>query len=104
MSNTSMSANCLKRFHDGLAGERADVAESEHGGAVRHDGHEIAARGVLVRVLGIGLDRKTGLGDAGGVGEREIALVVQGLRGDDRDLPGTAGTMVIEGVLFFHGG
>src|SRR3989442_13274051 len=29
-------------FHDGLSGQRADVAETEHRGAVRDDGDEVA--------------------------------------------------------------
>ena len=34
-------------FHHRLAGERADIAEAEHGGAVRDDRDEIGARGQL---------------------------------------------------------
>ena len=89
-----MSANCLKRlrlaFHHRLAGERADVAESEDGGAVGDDGDEVALRGVLVGVVGIALDLEAGLGDAGRVGEREIALIGQRLGRNDRDLSGPA--------------
>ena len=40
-------------FHHRLAGERADVAEAEHGGAVGDDGDEVAARGVLAGELGV---------------------------------------------------
>ena len=66
-------------LHHRLAGQRADVAEPEHGGAVGDDGDEVPLRRVLVGVLGILLDLEAGLGDAGGVGEREIALVVERL-------------------------
>ena len=62
-------------FHHRLAGERADVAEAEHGGAVGDDGDEVALGRVLVGELGIALDLEAGLGDAGRVGEREVALV-----------------------------
>ena len=42
-------------FHDRLARQRADIAETKHGGAVGDDGHEVAARRQLIglqRVLG----------------------------------------------------
>ena len=75
-------------FHHRLAGERADVAESEHRGAVRDDGDEIALGRVLVRDIGILLNLEAGLGHAGRVGEREIALIVERLGGNDGDLSG----------------
>ena len=103
MSKTSRSANCLKRFAfpsiTGFDGERADVAEPEHGGAVRHDGDEIALRGVLVRVLGIALDLEARLGDAGRIGEREVALIVERFGGDDGDLAGPSTCVIVERVL-----
>ena len=39
-------------FHHRLAGERPDVAQPEHRGAVRDHGHEVAAGGVAVGVVG----------------------------------------------------
>ena len=49
MSNTSMPANFLNRhrlaFHHRLGGQRADVAEAEHRGAVGDHANQIAARG-----------------------------------------------------------
>ena len=86
-------------FHDRLAGERADVAEAEHGGAVGDDGDEVALGRVLVGVVRVALDLEAGLGDAGRVGEREIALIGQRLGGDDRDLAGASLAMVVERVL-----
>ena len=35
-------------LHDGLAGQRADVAEAEHGGAVADDGDEVALARVAI--------------------------------------------------------
>ncbi len=61
-------------FHHRLRGERAQVAEAEDGSAVRDDGNEVALVRVVVgqrRVLG---DRVHGDGDAGRIGERQIAL------------------------------
>jgi hypothetical protein len=43
-------------FHNGLAGERADIAKSEDGGSIANHSNEIA------------------LGDAGRVGKAQIAL------------------------------
>ena len=57
-SKTSMSANCLKRTPlpsiTGLPASGADVAESEHGGAVGDDGDQVAARRV-------GIDQRSSL-------------------------------------------
>ena len=50
----------LFAFHDGLAGECADVAETEHGGAVGDDGHEVALVGVAIGVVGLFLDLEEG--------------------------------------------
>ena len=79
-------------FHHRLAGERADVAEAEHGGAVGDDGDEIAARRKRARLGRIGGDRVAGGGDAGRIGEREIALVDERLRrASPRSCRGSAG-------------
>ena len=60
----------------------------EHGGAVRHDGDEVALRGVRVGKVGILLDLEARLGDAGRVGEREVPLIGQRLGRNDGDLAG----------------
>ena len=54
-------------LHDGQPGFGADVAQTQHGGAVGHDGHHVALEGVLVHVVGVFLDLPAGLGHAGGV-------------------------------------
>ena len=61
-------------FHDRLAGQGTDVAESEYCGSVRDNCNQIAFRGVFVCVLRILFDFKTGVGDARRVGETKIAL------------------------------
>ena len=40
-------------FHDRHRGPRTDVAESEHGGTVRHNRHQVALDGVVVHPLGM---------------------------------------------------
>ena len=89
-------------LHDRLAGERADVAEAEHGGAVRDDGDEVALARVLVDLLRVLRDREAGLGDAGGVGEREVLLRPARLGGDDLDLPLAAPRVVLERLFGRH--
>ena len=50
-------------LHDRLAGDRADVAEAEHRGAVGDDGDEVAFGGVRVRQVLVALDLEARLGD-----------------------------------------
>ena len=85
-------------LHHGLGGERADVAESQHGGAVGDDRDEVATRGVEERLRRIVSDLEAGLCDAGGVGQGEVELAVEGLGGDDLDLSGASGRVVVERV------
>ena len=66
-------------FHHRLAGERADVAEPEHRGAVGDHRDEVGARGQFGGLRRIGGDRLAGGGDAGRIGERQVALVAERL-------------------------
>ncbi len=84
-------------FHDGLRGERPDVAEAEYGGAVRDHADEVAARREAGRVEGIGDDLLAGRGDARRVGEREIALVQELLGWRNGNFAGGGELVVIEG-------
>ncbi|MCY1218873.1 hypothetical protein D9M72_308270 [compost metagenome] len=79
-------------LHHRLAGQRADVAQPQHGGAVGHHGHQVGTRGVFGGGGGILGDFLAGVGDARRVGQRQVALVGQRLgRGDlDLSLGGTA--------------
>ena len=77
-------------LHHRLAGERADVAQPQHGRAVGDDRDEVAARRVLPGHLGVGGDLEARLGDAGRVRERQIALRDERLGRDDLELPGPA--------------
>ena len=75
-------------FHHRLGRERAEVAEAEDGGAVGDDGDEVALDRVVVGlalVLGDGQHRH---GDAGRIGERQVALRRHRLGGDDFELAG----------------
>ena len=83
-------------LHHRLAGEGADVAEAEHGRAVGDHGDQIAAGGVVVSAVRVGLDRLAGGGDAGGVGQRQIALRRHALGRLDGQLPGPRQAVVVE--------
>ncbi|CAM2185817.1 hypothetical protein BLAT2472_80176 [Burkholderia latens] len=95
-------------FHDRLRRERADVAQTQHRGAVRDDAHQISAAREAVRVQRLGGDRLADARDARRVREREIALRDERLAGDDGDLPRGRKLVVVErGLLLclclFHG-
>ena len=86
-------------FHDGLSGECADVAEAKHGRAIAHDCDQIAPACVFEGVLRILLNLETGLGDARGIGEAEIALRAAGLGRCDFNLSWALPIVIIEGLL-----
>ena len=90
-------------LHDRLACQCSNVAESEHGGAVGHDCDQVAFGRVSIRVFRIGLDLEAGQRHSGGVGECEIALVVEGLGRYYRDLSGASGCVVVKGIFTLHG-
>ncbi len=73
-------------FHHRLASQRADVTQTQHSRAVGDHAHQIATRGVLGGLAGVCLNVQAGVGHAGGVGQRQIALVGQWLGGGHRNL------------------
>ena len=56
-------------FHDRLSGQCSDIAQAEHGGSIRDHGNQVAFGRVLISVLRILLNLKTGIGYAGCVGK-----------------------------------
>ena len=73
-------------FHHRFCRQRAAIAETENGGAVGDDGDEIALGGVIegaAFVLGDGQHRH---GDAGRIGQRQVALGRHRLGGHDFEL------------------
>src|SRR5690606_23663112 len=76
-------------FHDRLGGQRADVAQPQHGGAVGDDAHQIGPRGVFRRrVVTLVENGHAGRGHARRVRQRQVVLVGQGLGGHYRDFAG----------------
>ena len=66
-------------FHHRLGGERADIAEAEHGRAVGDHARPDWRGGVVGGGRRIVADRQAGRGDAGRIGERQVALVAERL-------------------------
>ena len=75
-------------LHDGLSGQRADVAQSEYGRSIRDHGHEVALAGVGIDVVGIGRNGSRGGCNARRVGQRQIVGGLIGFGGHDTDLAG----------------
>ena len=87
-------------FHHRLARQRADVAQAEHRRAVGDDGDQVAARGELAGLARVGDDRLARVGDAGRIGQRQVALGGHRLGGDHRDLARRGLAVVVEGSRF----
>ena len=62
-------------LHHRLAGQRADIAEAEHGGAVGDHRDQIGAGGQRGRLGGVCGDRLAGGRHARRIGQRQVALV-----------------------------
>src|SRR5205085_8643703 len=82
-----------------LRRQRAEIAEPEDGGAVRDDRDEIALRGVVEDGARLALDVEAGKGDAGRIGERQVALRGQRFGRRDRQFAGTAAGMELQGLV-----
>src|SRR5579864_6619807 len=87
-------------LHDGLAGERTDVAQAKHRGSVADDGYQVAARGEFEGIMGIFLDFEARDGDSRSVGKAEVTLRTAGLAGCNFNFSGTLPKMIIESLLF----
>ena len=99
MSNTSISAKALNSTAlpsiTGLLGGGADVAETEHRGAVGDHGDQVALGGVLIGHAMVARNFQTGFGDPRCIGQRKVMLGDTGF-GD----PGADFTRVLTGVVF----
>ncbi len=86
-------------LHHRLAGQRADVAQAQHGRAVGDHADQIAARGVFGRLARVGLDVEAGIGHAGRIGQRQIKLIDQRLGRCDRNLAARGQAVVVAGGI-----
>ncbi len=87
-------------FHHRLAGQRADVAQAQHGGAVGDHGHQVATGGELAGLLRVGQDGFAGVGHARRIGQRQVALGQHRLGRRDLDLARRRHAVIVEGGLF----
>ena len=85
-------------FHHRLAGERAEIAQAEDGGAVGDYRHQVALVGVAVGVGRVFRDGAHRFRHAGGVGQREVGLGGAGFGGIDRDLTGPGKLVIGQGA------
>ena len=81
-------------FHHRLAGQRPDVAQSQHGRAIGDHAYQVAACGVAEGCGRILHDFFAWSGHAGRIGQRQIVLVDELLGGFHADLAG-AGIFVV---------
>src|SRR5262249_45537150 len=86
-------------FHDRLRGERSDVAQTQHRGAVGDHADEVALGGVVVDALPGFLDLETGLGNSRAVSEAEILGGSGRLCRKDLDLSLAAARVVVESLF-----
>ncbi|MPM39083.1 hypothetical protein SDC9_85715 [bioreactor metagenome] len=73
-------------LHDRLACQGPAVTETEDGSPVGNDGNQVSLGGVLVGILGVGLDGQNRLCNTGGVGQAEIGSCLAGFGRNNRDL------------------
>ena len=83
-------------FHHRLRRQRPDIAEAEHGRAVRHHGDEVGADGQRRGLLRIGRDLFAGRSNARRISQREIALVAERLDRLDFEFSGLREPMIGE--------
>ena len=86
-------------FHHGLGAQSAEIAEAEHGRAVRNHRDHIALGRVFIGFCRVCLDRKAGRRHTGRIGERQITLGGQRLGGRDLDLAGLAAAMQLQSFV-----
>ncbi|CUI54587.1 Uncharacterised protein [Achromobacter sp. 2789STDY5608628] len=84
-------------FHHRLGGQRADIAQAQHRGAVGDHADQVAARGVAEHIGRVRHDFLTGRRHAGRVRQGQVALVGELLGRRDRDLAGAAVLVIFKG-------
>ncbi len=64
-------------FHDRLGGQRADIAQPEHGGTVGNHRHQVLARRVTRHRVRVFSNFLAGRSYSGRIGQRQVALVTE---------------------------
>ena len=86
-------------LHHWFGRQRPDITQAQNGGTVGHDGHQIAARGIVAGGVGVGLDLETCFGNAGGIGAGQITPVCQWFGGPDLQFSGLGIAVIVKGSL-----
>ncbi len=91
-------------FHHRLTGQRAQVAQAQHGSAIGNHRDEVALAGVIIRGVFILVDLQAGHGDARRITQRQVALRDQRLGRRDGDFARLAHRVIEEGFFIgnFH--
>ena len=90
-------------LHDRQTGLRADVAQTQHGSAVRDDGDGTALHRVGVDVIGVCLDLAARLGHAGGIGGGQRIAVLAFAKALHGDLAGELAVEFQSSFVVVHG-
>ena len=90
--------DCLA-FHDGLAGERPDIAQSEDSRSVGHYRNQISAARVFKGIMRIRLNGQAWHSDARRIGQAQIALRAAWLGGSNFNFSRARPSMVVERLL-----
>ena len=93
-------------FHHRLGGQRPQIAQTQNGGAVGDDGHQIALAGITVGIGRVGGDLAYRLGDTRAIGQRQIVGGLGRFGQGDGNFAGYRLGVVIESLLtqIGHGG
>ena len=83
-------------FHHRLGSQRADITEPEHRSTIGDHAYQVGTRRVFARREGIFFDFETGIGNTGGVSERQIVMRGHRFGGLDAQLSGSRLTVIIE--------
>ena len=90
-------------LHDRQTGLGADVAQTQHGSAVRDDGDGAALHRVGVDVIGVCLDLAARLGHAGGIGGGQRVAVLAFAKALHGDLAGELAVELQSSFVVVHG-
>ena len=90
-------------FHDGFAGERADIPEAQHGGSVAHHAHQVGFSGVGIGEGRVPFDLQAGNGYPGGIRQAQVALRAAGLGGHHGNFAGGWCGMILQCIFGTNG-
>ena len=92
-------------FHHRLAGQRPNIAETQHRGTIGDHRHQVSAGGVFECQFGLFMNFQAWLRHAWAIGQAQVPLRAARFGGNNFDLALPPGAVVVQRVLFanFHG-